>query len=120
MEEETAVTQKEAHDHETIYTQAKIAYSQQQSAIEGLQERIKADLGIVALHYDDDQFGPNPLPISGVQALPKISELPDDIEETIHNYRGQMQRMEPSTPTRPKSTKKPRTATTSSPSSWTI
>ncbi|MCB8926477.1 MAG: hypothetical protein H6652_12720 [Ardenticatenaceae bacterium] len=28
-----------------------------------------------------------------MQALPKISELPDDIEETIHNYRGQMQRM---------------------------
>ncbi|MCC6603215.1 MAG: chromosome segregation protein SMC [Anaerolineae bacterium] len=93
VEEETAVTQKEAHDHETIYTQAKIAYSQQQSAIEGLQERIKTDLGIVALHYDEDQTGPTPLPIVGVQALPKITELPDDIEETIHNYRGQMQRM---------------------------
>lgn len=93
VEEETAVSQKEAHDHETIYTQAKIAYSQQQSAIEGLQERIKTDLGIVALHYDEDQTGPTPLPIVGVQALPKITELPDDIEETIHNYRGQMQRM---------------------------
>ena len=93
VEEETAVFQKEAHDHETIYTQAKIAFSQQQSAIEGLQERIKTDLGIVALHYDDDQTGPTPLPISGVQALPKVTELPDDIEETIHTYRGQMQRM---------------------------
>ncbi|WP_420642468.1 chromosome segregation protein SMC [Candidatus Leptofilum sp.] len=93
VEESTAVSQKEAHDHETIYTQAKIAYSQQKSEIEGLQERIKADLGIVALHYDDDQTGPTPLPISGVQALPKITELPDDIEETIQTYRGQMQRM---------------------------
>jgi len=93
VEEETAVFQKEAHDHETIYTQAKIGFSQQKSEIEGLQERIKADLGIVALHYDDDQTGPTPLPISGVQALPIISELPDDIEETILRYRGQMQRM---------------------------
>lgn len=93
VEEETAVSQKETHDHETIYTQAKIAFSQQQSAIEGLQERIKTDLGIVALHYDEDQFGPNPLPIGGVQALPQVAELPDDIEETIHTYRGQMQRM---------------------------
>ncbi|VAW42164.1 Chromosome partition protein smc, partial [hydrothermal vent metagenome] len=93
VEEETAVLQKEAHDHETIYTQAKIGFSQQKSEIEGLQERIKADLGIVALHYDDDQTGPTPLPISGVQALPKIKELPDDIEETILRYRGQMQRM---------------------------
>ncbi|MAT99938.1 MAG: chromosome segregation protein SMC [Anaerolineaceae bacterium] len=93
VEEATAVSQKEAHDHETIYTQSKIAYSQQQSAIEGLQERIKTDLGIVALHYDEDQTGPTPLPIGGVQALPQVTELPDDIEETIHNYRGQMQRM---------------------------
>ncbi|MBK8901933.1 MAG: chromosome segregation protein SMC [Anaerolineaceae bacterium] len=93
VEEGTAVTQKEAHDHETIFTQARIAYSQQQNAIEGLQERIKTDLGIVALHYDEDQTGPTPLPISGVQALPQVTELPDDIEETIHNYRGQMQRM---------------------------
>ncbi|MCP4417249.1 MAG: chromosome segregation protein SMC [Chloroflexi bacterium] len=93
VEEETAVFQKEAHDHETIYTQAKIGYSQQKSEIEGLQERIKADLGIVALHYDDDQTGPTPLPISGVQELPKIRELPGDIEETIVRYRGQMQRM---------------------------
>ncbi len=93
VEEGTAVSQKEAHDHETIYTQAKIAYSQQKSEIEGLQERIKSDLGIVALHYDEDQTGPTPLPISGVQALPQVTELPDDIEETIQNYRGQMQRM---------------------------
>ena len=93
FEEETAVFQKEAHDHETIYTQTKIAFSQQKSEIEGLQERIKADLGIVALHYDDDQTGPTPLPISGVQALPEVKELPDDIEETIQTYRGQMQRM---------------------------
>ena len=93
VEEETAVSQKEAHDHETIYTQARIAYSQQKSEIDGLQERIKADLGIVALHYDEDQTGPTPLPIVGVAALPRVTELPDDIEETIHNYRGQMQRM---------------------------
>lgn len=92
-EEGTAVTQKEAHDHETIYTQAKIAYSQQKSEIEGLQERIKADLGIVALHYDEDQTGPTPLPIGGVRELPQVTDLPDDIEETIQNYRGQMQRM---------------------------
>ena len=93
VEEATAVSQKDAHDHETIYTQAKIAHSQQKSEIEGLQERIKADLGIVALHYDEDQTGPTPLPISGVQALPQVNELPDDIEETIQTYRGQMQRM---------------------------
>jgi chromosome segregation protein len=93
LEEETAVAQKETHDHETILTQAKIAFSQQKNEIEGLQERIKVDLGIVALHYDEDQTGPTPLPISGVQALPVVTELPEDIEETIQNHRAQMQRM---------------------------
>ena len=93
FEEETAVLQKETHDTETIFTQAKVKFTQQTNIIENLQERIKADLGIVALHYDDEQFGPNPLPISGVQELPVVNELPDDIEETIQNYRAQMQRM---------------------------
>lgn len=93
FEEETAVLQKETHDTETIFTQAKIKFTQQTNVIENLQERIKADLGIVALHYDDAQFGANPLPIGGVQELPVVTELPDDIEDTIQNYRAQMQRM---------------------------
>lgn len=93
LEEGTAVLQKETHDAETRYTQAKIAYTQSKSEIETLQERIQADLGIVALHYDDDQTGPTPLPIGGVQQLPIVAELPDDIAETIQNYRAQMQRM---------------------------
>ncbi|HFQ93590.1 MAG TPA: hypothetical protein ENK32_06245, partial [Anaerolineae bacterium] len=93
LEEGTAVLQKETHDAETRYTQAKIAYTQSKTEIENLQERIQADLGIVALHYDDDQTGPTPLPIGGVQQLPVVDELPEDIEETIQNYRAQMQRM---------------------------
>lgn len=92
-EEATAVAQKETHDAETRYTQVKIAYNQRANAIENLQERIKTDLGIVALHYDDDQTGPTPLPIADIQALPEVTELPEDIEDTIYQYRAQMQRM---------------------------
>ncbi len=93
LEEETAVTQKITHNLETIYAQTKIKFTQEKSEIESLQERIKADLGIVALSYDDDQTGPTPLPIGGVKPLPQVQELPDDIEETIQTYRAQMQRM---------------------------
>ena len=94
LEEETAVIQKQAHDKETQYTQARIALSQQQNAIEGLQERIKADIGLVALSYDEDQTGPTPLPIDEVvEQLPVVDELPGDIAESIQNYRAQMQRM---------------------------
>jgi chromosome segregation protein len=92
-EEEAAVFQKETHDAETIYSQTKINHTQQKNGIDTLQERIKSDLGIVVLSYDEDQTGPTPLPISGIEALPRVDELPEDIEDTIQNFRGQMQRM---------------------------
>jgi chromosome segregation protein len=94
VEEETAVINKLTHERETHYTQAKITLSQTETAVHGLQDRIKADLGLVALSYDEDQTGANPLPIGEVvQQLPIVTELPDDIESAIQNYRGQMQRM---------------------------
>ncbi|HUM70910.1 MAG TPA: AAA family ATPase, partial [Chloroflexota bacterium] len=93
MEEGTAVLQKETHDAETQYTQSRVALTQSQTAVENLQERIKADLGIVALPYDEDQTGPTPLPIDGVERLPIVTELPEDIETTIQEYRAQMHRM---------------------------
>ncbi|MCA9931822.1 MAG: hypothetical protein KC419_25235, partial [Anaerolineales bacterium] len=93
MEGETAVLQKQTHNLETIYTQAKINFTQVKNEIEALQERIKTDLGVVVLSYDEDQTGPTPLPISGIQTLPQVDELPKDIEDSIQNYRAQMHRM---------------------------
>ncbi len=94
LEDDTADINKFTHERETQYTQAKIALSQQETAVDGLQERIKADLGIVALSYDADQTGATPLPMSEVvEQLPIVTELPGDIEDTIQNYRGQMHRM---------------------------
>ncbi len=94
LEEQMTALQRRALELETQYTQAQVRLSQEENHIEGLQERIKADLGIVALVYDEAQTGPTPLPISDVvDQLPVVSELPPDIEESIHHYRGQMQRM---------------------------
>jgi chromosome segregation protein len=94
LEKEMTVAQRRTHDLETQYTQTRIQFTQRENQLEGLQERIKADLGLVALAYDEEQTGPTPLPIGEVvEQLPGVDELPDDIEETIHNYRGQMQRM---------------------------
>ncbi len=94
LEDAISAIQKQTHDRETQHTQTQIALSQRQNNMEGLQERIKADLGIVALSYDADQTGPTPLPMDEVvEQLPVINELPDDIEDTIQHYRGQMQRM---------------------------
>ena len=94
LEDAIISLQKQTHDRETQHTQTQIAFSQQQNKMEALQERIKADLGIVYLSYDADQTGPTPLPMGEVvEQLPVIEELPEDIEDTIQHYRGQMQRM---------------------------
>ena len=94
LEEALGSAQSSAHQLETAYTQTNIRLSQQESQIEGLLDRIRADLGIVNLTYDDDQFGATPLPIADVvEQLPQVTDLPEDIDENIQRYRAQMQRM---------------------------
>jgi chromosome segregation protein len=94
LEESAAAAQRRTHDMETYYTQAKVALSQQENALEGLAERIRNDLGLVALSFDEERGGQSPLPIGEiVEQLPAVTELPEDIEETIQAYRGQLQRM---------------------------
>jgi len=93
-EQVLSTIRQQNHHRETQYTQSQIAQSQQQSRLEGLQERITSELGVVALSYDEDQTGPTPLPMSDVvEQLPPVTEIPEDIEETIQNYRGQLQRI---------------------------
>ena len=94
--------QKQAFDIETQLTQQRIRLAQQENTIENLQERIRTDLGLVSLEYDDDQRGAPPLPIEEVvEQLPQVDELPPNIEETIQSYRGQLHRMGPVNPDAP-------------------
>jgi len=94
LEEKTAVVQEQAHHHETRHTQTQIALNQRQNQLDGLLERIHADLGIVNLPYDDDQTGATPLPMEEVvEQLPIVTELPADIEKNVTRYRAQLQRM---------------------------
>ena len=87
--------QRQTHNLETAFTRAQVAAGQHENLIEGLRERIKADVGLVALtSTDEDQAEQSPLPLEGiVEQLPSVSELPDDIERNIQDYRAQMQRM---------------------------
>ncbi len=94
--------QRQAHDLETQLTQSRIRQTQSENQIEGLQERIRADLGLVSLNFDAEQTGATPLPMHEVvEDLPVVNELPADIEDSIHLYRGQMQRMGPINPDAP-------------------
>lgn len=94
LEQSLGQHQRQTHDLETQYTQTRIAFSQQENMVAGLQERIKADLGVVALTFDEDQIGATPLPmLDVVEQLPVVHELPDDIDDNIHQLRSQLQRM---------------------------
>lgn len=94
LEDELTGLQRGSHDAETRYTQARIDLTQQESMIESLKERIHGDLGLVSLTYDDDQPAQSPLPIAEVvEQLPEVESLPDDIEESIQSYRGQLNRI---------------------------
>jgi chromosome segregation protein len=102
LQTDSAAIQRHAHDLETQLTQARIRLTQIENQVEGLQERIRADMGLVSLSYDAEQTGAPPLPIQEVvEKLPVVSELPADIEENIHHYRGQLQRMGPINPDAP-------------------
>ncbi len=57
-------------------------------------ERITADLGLVALPFDEDEIAQSPLPMEDVvDHLPSVDELPKDIEQAIQRLRGQLHRM---------------------------
>lgn len=94
LEEQLDKDQRKAHDLETRYTQMNVALSQRENQLDGLIERIRADLGLVALHFDEDQGGQTPLPIDEVvDRLPDVEELPENIEKDIQELRSQLHRI---------------------------
>ncbi|GMQ77653.1 MAG: chromosome segregation protein SMC [Anaerolineae bacterium] len=78
---------------EAAYTQARIKSSQQENNVQGLKERIQAELGIVNLPSENSNVQ-TPLPMSDiVEVLPAVEELPEDIESSIQRLRGQLNRI---------------------------
>lgn len=94
VEGQAAVVQRANHEHETRYMQSKVALSQHETHIENLKERIRAELGIVSLPYDEHQTGETPLPLSGVvNELPPVDELPEGLDDSIMKRRTQLKNM---------------------------
>jgi chromosome segregation protein len=94
IEQALSASHRVVHEYESAYAETRITMSQRESELEGLRERIQADIGLVALSFDDDQSSQTPLPLADVvEQLPEVAELPEDIEETILRYRGRLSRM---------------------------
>jgi len=81
---------------EHLHAQARISLARRQETLDGLRQRIEDDFGLVAFDYADDVSGPTPLPLDGmVEQLPKLTDLPFELEENIKRQRALLRRMGP-------------------------
>ncbi len=84
---------------ERYASQAQMDLTRQREGLETLRRRIEEDFGLVAFEYSDQVEGQTTLPLDGmVEQLPKIIELPSDLEENINRQRAHLRRMGPISP----------------------
>jgi chromosome segregation protein len=77
-----------------LANQAQLEVSRLREGLDNLQRRVEDDFGIVAFEYEADVAGPTPLPLEGiVEQLPRLVELPPDLETSINRQRAQLRRM---------------------------
>jgi chromosome segregation protein len=82
------------HGAEALASQAQMDLALRQDELETLRRHINEDLGLVDLPLDDDIAGQTPLPLDPLVAhLPRVDELPLDLEATLHEKRAQLRRM---------------------------
>jgi chromosome segregation protein len=94
LEEKEAKARQALNISERHNSQAQINLARQQETLDGLRQRIEDDFGLVAFEYDQQVSGPTPLPFGEmVQHLPEVTEIPDDLEETLRRKRMQLRRM---------------------------
>ena len=66
---------------------------------ENLKRRIEEDFGLVFYEYGQAVDGPTPLPIEGmVESLPKLTQVPEELEENIKQQKSILRRMGPINP----------------------
>lgn len=84
---------------ERYASQSQIDLARQRDGLESLRRRIEDDFGLVAFEYSEKVEGQTTLPLDGmVEELPKIIELPAELEDNINRQRAHLRRMGPISP----------------------
>ncbi|MCK4741749.1 MAG: chromosome segregation protein SMC [Anaerolineales bacterium] len=84
---------------EREHSHMQIGLARKQEELTSLKRRIEDDFGLVAFEYEEDVLGQEPLPFEGiVERLPRVEELPPEIEKQSRNLRIQLRRMGPVNP----------------------
>ena len=99
LEAEAERLAQAVHIAERHHTQAQLALTRAQEALDNLRRRMEEDLGPVALEYQPHVAGPQPLPLEGMVAhLPRVASLPEGLEQRIKERRAQLRRLGPVNP----------------------
>jgi chromosome segregation protein len=97
LEQEQARQQFSVVERHSIQAQMKFSRVREQQ--ENLTRRIEEDFGLVFYEYGQSVDGPTPLPIEGmVESLPKLTQVPDELEENIKQKKSIIRRMGPINP----------------------
>jgi chromosome segregation protein len=93
LQENLVTAQQAVAVAERHVSQAQIELSRHRDAVDSLRRKVEEDFGLVAFEFIETP-GQAPLPLEGmVEQLPRLIELPPDLDDNINRQRGLMRRM---------------------------
>jgi len=94
LEKEEAVLRARLRQAESRHSQAFLAHSRQEDRLQRLRGQIMDDFGLVEMEPTEGMPEQPPLPLGElVSALPSIEQLPEGLEEEMHQIKAQLRRM---------------------------
>jgi chromosome segregation protein len=94
LEEKESRARMELRSAEQAYSQAQIELARREEELSALKRRIEDDFGLVAFDFGETAVGQEPLPFEGlVERLPRVDELPLELESQVNRLRNQLRRM---------------------------
>ena len=97
----SALQKLETHSHKQViiaerhFTQLQLELSRREDQLNNLRERIEDDFGLVSFDYEQKFDGPAPLPFADglIEKLPRVQDIPENLEDEIKRLKSQIRRI---------------------------
>jgi chromosome segregation protein len=94
LEADESLTRSLLQEAERSHSQLQIDLARREEELASLRRRIEDDFGLVTFEDDSIMTGQEPLPLDGlVERLPRVDEVPIDLQTQIGRLRAQLRRM---------------------------
>jgi chromosome segregation protein len=94
LEADESLTRSLLQEAERHHSQLQIDLARREEELASLRRRIEDDFGLVTFEDDAAMTGQEPLPLDGlVERLPRVDDVPIDLQTTIGRLRAQLRRM---------------------------